>query len=121
LSFKNVSVVLKGSSPRGEKPDPVAHTTAKSILLSLAVITVCVFFLAVGYDFPIYVWCGLTVGLRRVYERQASAKVLSADELEPASAWKPAFAPGFAKVQEPAEQPRTYQVAGRPVRFNRFR
>jgi hypothetical protein len=119
-SFRDVSVVLKGSSPRGEKPDPVTYATAKALLLSLTVIMVCVFFLAVGYDFAIYVWAGLTVGLRRVYEQKTVASAV-VEEQEAARPTKPAFAPAYAKVQDRLAQPASFAVSGKPVRFNRFR
>lgn len=120
-SFRNVGVVLKGSSPNGEKPDPVAYATAMSLLLSLTVIVVCVFFLAVAYDFPIYVWAGLTIGLRRVYDQKKIAQDSSAEEPEPLVAARTAFVPAYAKIQDREPQPQTRLVSGRPVRFNRFR
>jgi O-antigen ligase len=122
-SFKNLSVVLKGARPAGEKPDRSAYTAAKSLVLSLVVICVCIFFLAVVYDFTIFVWAGLTVALRRTYEekRQSGANSEAVTEVEAAPKASLAFASVYAKVQDRLTPRQTPTVSGRPVRFNRFR
>jgi O-antigen ligase len=121
-SFKNLSVVLKGAKPGGESPDRATYAVAKSLLLSLAVVSVCIFFLAVAYDFTIYVWAGLTVGLRRVYEQKRNRIADSAALRELEEAPKAtAFSPAFARAQDRLTPRPTPTVSGRPVRFNRFR
>jgi O-antigen ligase len=120
-SFKNLKVVLKGAKPEGEKPNPAAYAAAKSLLLSLAVVSVCIFFLAIGYDFVIYLWAGLTVGLRRVYEENNVAERAASAEPEEVPKATPAYTPAYARVQDRLAQGRTPSVSGKAVRFNRFR
>jgi len=121
VSFNNVRVVLKGAGPAGDKPDIAAYAAAKALLLSLAVVCTCVFFLAVGYEFTIYLWAGLTVSLRRVYEQSRVAAAQPENEMPDLADAKPAFAPVYAKVGDRETQPPTHKDSGRPVRFNRFR
>ncbi len=122
-SFRNLVVVMKGSSPTAESPDPAAHSAAKALLLSLVVVCVCIFFLAVAYEFTIYVWAGLTVGLRRVYEEKQKRMVDSGASAEPEKApgAAPVLAPTYAKVQSGLPLRHAPTVSGKPVRFNRFR
>jgi O-antigen ligase len=120
-SFKNLKMVMKGAKPDGEKPNPAAYTTAKSLLLSFAVVCVCIFFLAVVYDFTIYVWAGLAVGLRRVYEQIPPGENAASADSEDLPKATPAFAPAYARVGDRVPQRRTPTVSGRAVRFNRFR
>ncbi len=122
-SFKNLSVVLKGAKPEGVYPDPAAYAAAKSLLLSMAVVCVCIFFLAIVYDFTIYVWAGLTVGLRRVYEENQHRISASAALAEPEEApgATPSFSPAYARVQDNSARRQAPTVSGKPVRFNRFR
>ena len=122
-SFKNLSVVLKGAKPDGETPNPAAYASAKSLVLSLVVICVCIFFLAVVYDFTIYLWAGLTVALRRIHEenRQRLANSESTAEPEGAAKAKPAIAFAYARVQDRLPPRHTPTGSDRPARFNRFR
>jgi O-antigen ligase len=120
-SFKSIWAVLKSAKPHGEKPNPAAEAAAKSLLLSLVVVSVSVFFLAVGYDFVIYLWCGLAAGLRRVYDQIKVDESAGSAESEETSKVTSAFAPAYATVRSSAPQRRTPTVSGRAVRFNRFR
>ena len=120
-SFKNLSVVLKGAKPDGEKPDPAAYASAKSLMLSLVVICVCVFFLAVVYDFTIFVWLGLTVALRRTYEDKLQKGANSDLTVEPEEAPKAIFAPAYAVPRHQLPKQQRPTITGRAVRFNRFR
>jgi hypothetical protein len=119
-SFKNLRVVLKGARPEGARPDPAAYASAKSLLLSLVAVCVCIFFLAVVYDFTVYVWAGLTVALRRVYEEGQGAVALNQAEPESVPDARPALLPAYAKARGAAPR-HTPTVSGRPIRFNRFR
>lgn len=121
MSFKDLSVVLKGAKPEGANPDPAAYATAKSLLCSLVVVCVCVFFLAVVYDFPIFVWAGMTIGLRRTYEESNGRKGAVLAEPEEAPKATAAFAPSYARVQDRLPQRQSPTVSGKAVRFNRFR
>jgi hypothetical protein len=123
VSLKSLSMVLRGARPQSGKPDPAVYAVAKSLLLSLVVICVCVFFLAVAYDFTIYVWCGLTAGLRRVYEQNQSRIADGAALAEPEEAFKPvpAFAAAYAKVQGRLPPRQSPTISSKSVRFTRFR
>ena len=120
-SFINIGVVLKGSKPAGENPDPVVYAAAKSLLLSLTVISICVFFLSVAYDFTIYVWVGLTICLRRVYEERKAVAIPDKSDLESAPVPTPAFAPTYNNIVDRSTTPPSPPVSGKRVRFNRFR
>jgi O-antigen ligase len=118
-SVRSILYVLKRAKENGEKPDPEAYEIAKYLLLSTAALSVGIFFLAVGYEFTIYLWAGLAVSLRRTYEaRQVVAEVEEEPRVVPE---KRVPAPSYAKVSNPLPQRETPTVSGRPVRFNRFR
>jgi O-antigen ligase len=120
VSFNNVRAVLRRAKPTGEKPDVAAYTAAKSLLLSMAAVCTCIFFLAVGYEFTIYVWAGLTVSLRRVYE-QSEVTHGALDGVQDLANSTPALAPAYAKVTERSTPRHMPKDSGRSVRFNRFR
>lgn len=122
-SFKNLSVVLKGAKLDGEKPDPAAYGSAMALLLSLVVICICIFFLAVVYDFTIFVWAGLTVALRRTYEQERLSAEHSELTAEPEVGVKAtlAFPPAYAAQRHELPNRQRSTVSGRAVRFNRFR
>jgi len=121
VSFNNVRCVLKGAAPAGDKPDIAAYAAAKSLLLSLAVVCTCAFFLAVGYEFTIYLWAGLTVSLRRVYEQSKVTAALPESETRDLANSQPVFAPVYAKIKDRSTQPPMPRDPARSVRFNRFR
>jgi O-antigen ligase len=120
-SFKCLVSVLKRASETGDNPDADVYTLAKYLLMSMTALCVSVFFLSVGYDFFIYLWAGLAVGLRRTFEAQ---RVVSEDEAEQPQSVTPknrVLTPAYAKVRNPLRQRETPSVEGRAVRFNRFR
>ena len=119
-SFKSLWGVMKRARPEGEKPSPAAYVAAKSLLLSFVVVSVSVFFLAIGYDFVIYLWAGLTAGLQRVYEQIGVGETTVAESQDAPKATL-AFAPAFSSMRDRSPQPQTPTVSGRAVRFNRFR
>jgi O-antigen ligase len=125
-SFKNCAFVFGRSKPEGITPDMDAFNSAKYLLLSLAGLSVCIFFLAIGYEFTIYVIAGLTVSVRRAFQERTAASAEAAEALEEpqnAVAPTPYFTPAYAGKIQSHEVPRRGApvVAGRPVRFNRFR
>jgi hypothetical protein len=113
--------VLSRAKETGEKPDREAYLTAKYLLLSSTALCVCIFFLAVGYEILIYLWVGMAVSLRRTFEGRQVVPVEEAEQPQPAIPEKHVFAPAYAKTQNPLPPRVAPTVAGRQVRFNRFR
>ena len=120
-SFKSLISVFKKAGPMGDKPDARARALAKYLILSMVGLCVTVFFLAVGFDFTIYLWAGLAVSLKRTFDAQPVVSEAAAEQLETVAPPKPAFAPAYAKIQDPLPRRETPAVEGRPIRFNRFR
>jgi O-antigen ligase len=120
-SFRSLISVFKRAGEMGDKPDASARALAKYLLLSMAGLCVTIFFLAVGYDFTIYLWAGLAVSLRRTFDAQPVVSEEVVEQPQNVAPQKPVFAPAYAKVQNPLPRHQTPTVSGRPVRFNRFR
>jgi hypothetical protein len=120
-SISCVVSVLKRSRETAERPDPIAYFTAKYMLFSMSALFVSIFFLAVGYEFTIYIWAGLAVSLRRTFDAQMVATEEIEEQPQRTVPEKPVLKPAYARVAQPLphREPRT--VEGRPVRFNRLR
>ena len=121
--FKSLTSVLRRSKETGEKPDPIAFATSKYLLLSMTALSVCIFFLAVGYEFGIYLWVGMAISLKRSFDEQPAAQTeeVVAEAQERMIPQKPIFAPVYAATENPSQPRQKQTVSGRPVRFNRFR
>ena len=125
--FHSLIFVLKRAKEDGVRPNAVAYATAKYLLLSMVSLSISIFFLAVGYEFTIYLWAGMAVALRRTYE----ALPVAAEEAEEqpqlpqqrAVPSTPVFAPAYAKSQGRGRTARetAAEPADRRIRFNRFR
>ena len=122
-TFKSLTSVLRRSKETGEKPDPVAFATAKYLLLSMTALSVCIFFLAVGFEFGIYLWAGMAVSLKRSFDEQPAVQTeeLAEDAPKNVISPPPVFAPAYASAGSPSQPRRKHSVSGRSVRFNRFR
>lgn len=121
--FRSLTSVLRRSKDTGVTPDPIAFATAKYLLLSLTSLSVCIFFLAVGYEFGIYLWVGLAVSLKRSFDEQLTARTEDGEAGVPQRIFpeKPVFPPAYVTVGKPSQPSRKQTVSGRRVRFNGFR
>jgi O-antigen ligase len=64
FSLRSAVSTLRRTSPKGANPDPEIHRMAAGLLVSLAAMLTCMFFLSEGYNLVVFLWLGLACGLR---------------------------------------------------------
>ena len=64
FSVKSAVSALRCTSTTSEDPDPEIHRLAAGLLVSLAALLTCMFFLSEGYNLVVFMWLGVACGLR---------------------------------------------------------
>jgi len=64
FSLRSAVSTLRRTSPKSADPDPEIHRMAAGLLVSLAAMLTCMFFLSEGYNLVVFLWLGLACGLR---------------------------------------------------------
>jgi O-antigen ligase len=72
FSAKSVVSLLRQTSTSGATPDSQLHLLASGMLVSLAGVLTCIFFLSEGYNQLVYLWLGIACGLRLIIPKPQS-------------------------------------------------